>query len=219
MSWHNLAGEYGLPHRYASKKLEQHHVPTHCLPLSFHIELFKSSWRSADVYMDSIYQALGTTGFHVLRPMMLSLLALFHGRLIDNPVRRMAQETRNLVGEVTHEIFAMDDTIFIVLEVDMIAPQEQEHVARLFKLFISAAQDNHYSKSQVRIYGLLTDRVRFAFFSYDHSLRRFAFDEELLAGGPRGQYLTRLIPIANKIFNVLFSGYLALLQASAISKV
>ena len=36
--------------------------------------------------------------------MMLSLLALFHGRLIDNPVRRMAQETRNLVGEVTHEV-------------------------------------------------------------------------------------------------------------------
>ena len=116
----------------------------------------------------------------------------------------------------------MDDTIFIVLEVDMIAPQEQEHVARLFKLFIcefsartiarrlfelmytysAAAQDNHYSKSQVRIYGLLTDRVRFAFFSYDHSLRRFAFDEELLAGGPRGQYLTRLIPSASSIATI-----------------
>ena len=26
----------------------------------------------------------------------------------------------------------MDDTIFITLEVDMIAPQEQEHVAQLF---------------------------------------------------------------------------------------
>ena len=113
----------------------------------------------------------------------------------------------------------MGDTIFIILEVDMIAPQEQEHVARLFKLLIcefsaqtiarslselmytysAAAQDNHYSKSQVRIYGLLTDRTRFAFFSYDHSQRRFSFDEEHLASGPREQYLTRLIPSASFI--------------------
>ncbi|KAH9887284.1 hypothetical protein C8Q73DRAFT_259164 [Cubamyces lactineus] len=213
MSWQNLTREYNLPQRYNSRKLDRHQVPACYLPLSFHAELFKSSWRAADVYTDNVYQTRETTGFHVLKPLMLSLLALFHGRLVDNSARRIAQEKEPWMGEITHKVLAMGDTIFVILEVDLLAPREEESVALLFEQLISAAQDTQPSASQVRIYGLLTDRTRFAFFSYDPSQRRFSFDQEYLASGPREQYLTRLIPIANKIFSVLLAGYLAVLQA------
>ncbi|KAI0336632.1 hypothetical protein GY45DRAFT_1365610 [Cubamyces sp. BRFM 1775] len=218
MSWQNLAKDYGLPQRYNSKKLDQYHASTCCLPLSFHAELFKASWRAADVYMDKIYQTEETTGFHVLKPLMLSLLALFHGRLVDNSRHRMAHDKKIPAGEITHEVFAMGSTIFIILEVDLLAPQEEENVALLFKQLISAARDNQQSGLQVRVYGLLTDRTRFAFFSYDHSRRCFSFDEELVADGPREQFLARLIPVANKIFSVLFAGFFAVLQAPVAPK-
>ncbi|KAJ8463326.1 hypothetical protein ONZ51_g10326 [Trametes cubensis] len=213
-TWQDLAGQYGLPTKYNARKLHQHRVPMCYLPPSFHTELFVSSWRAADVYMDKIYQKREAARVRVLEPYILPLIALFHGRVVDKPEDPMPDTEETSGGEVEHEVFAIGDALFFVIEVKLLAPQEERNAAQLFMELLSAARSNQDTRQKVRVYGLLTDLSRFAFFSYDPVGQRFAFDEEFVADGPREQFLTRMIPVTNKIFSVLLAGYIEVLQTN-----
>ncbi|KAH9894747.1 hypothetical protein C8Q73DRAFT_789948 [Cubamyces lactineus] len=213
-TWQDLAGQYGLPTKYNARKLHQHRVSMCYLPPSFHTELFVSSWRAADVYMDKIYQKREAARVRVLEPYILPLIALFHGRVVDKPEDPMPDTEETSGGEVEHEVFAIGDALFFVIEVKLLAPQEERNAAQLFMELLSAARSNQDTRRKVRVYGLLTDLSRFAFFSYDPVRQRFAFDEEFVADGPREQFLTRMIPVTNKIFSVLLAGYIEVLQTT-----
>jgi hypothetical protein len=140
----------------------------------------------------------------------------------------------------------MAGTLFLIMEVKLVARDEDAHIAELFRellclsshhlYFIShslpvAARMNTDSpwRSQLRVYGLLTDTTRFSFYSYDPVTEAFAFDEELYASGEREMFGTRMIPglvvflqsslsaniaiVTNKIFSVLLFEYIAVLEA------
>lgn len=97
---------------------------------------------------------------------------------------------------------------------------------------VAAKWNERASFENLRIYGLLTDSVQFNFYSYDPLTKEFAFDD-YFSGGTARDYsvdmiqgmwlfltlvrsqLTRTCLVCNKIFSILLTAYIDILQAKA----
>jgi len=100
------------------------------------------------------------------------------------------------------------------------------------ELYSAAAKINsQIDFAGLRIYGLLTDAVKFSFYSYDPKTQKFSFDEEILIFNKRPGSLVEMIDgtyfsswqspgadalsaVSNKIFGLVLSAYMEALRAT-----
>ncbi|EKM61585.1 uncharacterized protein PHACADRAFT_204752 [Phanerochaete carnosa HHB-10118-sp] len=210
--WDDFSGKYGLPKAFLLKLFPQHSLLTCYLPPSFHVPIFEALWRAADVYLDRACQRRTAPRVHVLALYLSLLIAPFRGRIIDQPKEPLPETDDTTGQDVKHQVFALGSALFIVIEVELLALNEEENVADLFMEMLSAATINQERKLHARVHGLITDQSRFTFYSYDPLQERFFFDENFFTGGPRERHLTLMIPVSNKIFSVLLAIYIGALK-------
>ncbi|KZV70260.1 hypothetical protein PENSPDRAFT_451724 [Peniophora sp. CONT] len=120
---------------------------------------------------------------------------------------------------VEHKICVAEGTLLVVLEVPRVSQDEVDNVAQLFKAMLSATHVHRdvSPDRQLRVYGLLTDSLKFEFFSYDPVTRKFSCDASLLAAlGYQEEIFELVIPVTNKIFSILLSGYIGLVRNRAL---
>ncbi|KZV74310.1 hypothetical protein PENSPDRAFT_682097 [Peniophora sp. CONT] len=219
-AWENVAGQHGVPLSFmALDRILAHHSLTPCyLPPSFHYMLFQSAWHLLDVFPDLDFQEGEAARVRTLEPFIMTLVAIFRGRIADIPEEPMKTKVLPPGGEVKHEICVSGGPSFLfVVELKVLMAQKPAYVAQLFLELLSAAKENSLDKfgSMQRVYGILTDLDAYHFYSYDPATERFAFDCTMPVFGGREEKLARMVPVTNKIFGIILSGYMEMLVAKA----
>ncbi|KIL58137.1 hypothetical protein M378DRAFT_170927 [Amanita muscaria Koide BX008] len=207
--WSKFAEQYGLPQDVSALKLEPFKTPRYCLPLSLQEAMFENAWRWQDVYREKADHTKEKSRVRILDPYIVPIVALFQGRVIDEPVMKTEYG-----GEVGHEIFTIAGVLFFVIELKRDVPDENG-LAQLFFELLSAAEMNKSDVVQgLRVYGLLTDLTQFKFYSYDPATKQFCFDETIFSiNANRIEAFSDMMDVSNKIFGVVLSGYMDTLRA------
>jgi hypothetical protein len=122
--WTDFAARAGLPEDPGYLKLGYFETPVYLLPPSFHKAVFESSWHAQDVYQEAVEQTRGGSRLGILDPVrkwywlrytyiswlssfwqyLVSILALFQGRIIDKPEEAMPATAFATGGEVEHKV-------------------------------------------------------------------------------------------------------------------
>ncbi|KAM6496570.1 hypothetical protein JOM56_007043 [Amanita muscaria] len=209
VKWSKFAKQSGLPDDVSKLRLEPFKTPRYRLPLSLQEAMFENAWRWQDVYREKADHTREESRVRILDPYIVPIVALFQGRVIDEPVMKTKYG-----GEVGHEIFTIAGVLFFVIELKRDVPDENG-LAQLFFELLSAAEMNKSDVVQgLRVYGLLTDLTQFKFYSYDPATKQFCFDETIFSiNANRIEAFSDMMDISNKIFGVVLSGYMDTLRA------
>lgn len=212
--WANFAVQAGLPESPSYLRPEYYGTPVYQLPPSFHKAVFENSWRVQDAYQEAVEQTGEES--RILDPYIVPVLALFHGRVIDKPEEAIMPGTAfSTGGEVEHKIVMFNGILLFVIEARSNNPSNN-NLAQLFLEFLSAAKMNKQDDFEgLRIYGILTNLTRFAFYSYDPIFNRFCRGDEFLVQTLRDGFSSDMIYITNKIFGVVLSAFIEGLCAIA----
>ncbi|KAI0282488.1 hypothetical protein BGY98DRAFT_912213 [Russula aff. rugulosa BPL654] len=212
--WAEFAAQAGLPKNPSFLQFKYFGTPVYQLPPSFHNAVFENSWRTQDVYQEPVEQSRGESRVRILDPYIVPILALFQGRVVDGPEEAMPPTVFATGGEIEHEIVVIGGILFFVIEVKQDKPTNN-NMAQLFLEFLSAANLNKDSNFEgLRVYGVLTNLTRFAFFSYDPMSNTFCRDEEIFIDILRDGFASGMMHITNKIFGLVLSAFIDVLRAT-----
>ncbi|KIK08823.1 hypothetical protein K443DRAFT_671881 [Laccaria amethystina LaAM-08-1] len=188
-------------------------TPVH-LPPSFHDTTAAAAWRTQDVYQERPSQERYEARIRAFDTYLIPIVALFQGRIIDQPEHPMASTAYSSGGEVEHSLFMIGGILFFVIEMKL-GHEGQDNITQLFLELLSAAEMNKNANFEgLRVHGLLTDLQTFHFYSYDPTRRKFSFDETLQVSPARETFITDMIHVTNKVFTVILFAYMEGLAAS-----
>ncbi|KAI0298866.1 hypothetical protein BC826DRAFT_967215 [Russula brevipes] len=219
--WTNFAIQAGLPEDPTFVPLKYFDTPVYHLPPSFHKAVFENSWHRQDVYSEPMDQET----LKILDPYIDSILALFHGRVIDTTEGAMSGSDGGRVvrshSKYLKVIYArllqvgmIGGTLFFVIEAKFDEPY-CNNFARLFLEFLATAKENQKITFEgLRIYGILTDLGSFSFYSYDPKSNTFCEDDAIVVGNLRDKFLSDMIPVTNKIFGLVLFAFIEGLRAT-----
>ncbi|KAM6493583.1 hypothetical protein JOM56_011717 [Amanita muscaria] len=208
VKWAEFAEEYGLPLNPSHLGLEPFTTPRYRLPPSLHETMFENAWRWQDVYREKVDQGREEGNARLLEPYIVPIIALFQGRVIDEPEQAMVETKYSTGGDVEHVIFMIGGILFLVIEFKVGTPSHN-NLAQLFLELLSAAeQNNRLNFAGLRVYGLFTDLTQFKFYSYNPTSKEFCHDENILINNKRTVAFSDMIDVSNKIFGVILTAYM-----------
>ncbi|KAI0275567.1 hypothetical protein BGY98DRAFT_920455 [Russula aff. rugulosa BPL654] len=211
--WTDFAARAGLPEDPRYLKLGYFETPVYLLPPSFHKAVFESSWHAQDVYQEAVEQTREGSRLRILDPYLVSILALFQGRIIDKPEEAMPATAFATGGEVEHKVIMIGGMLFFVIEAESNKPSSN-NLAQLFLGLLSTAKVNKQADFEgLRVYGLLTNLNRFALYSYNPVSNMFCRDDEIFVGTLRDSFSSGMIHVTNKIFSVVLFAFIEGLRA------
>ncbi|KAJ2924809.1 hypothetical protein H1R20_g12289, partial [Candolleomyces eurysporus] len=148
---------------------------------------------------------------------LVPIVALFEGRIVDKPESDMPVTEYSTGGFVEHEIIMIGGALFLVIEMKIELPKD-DNLAQLFLELLSAAELNKQTGfAELRVFGLLTDLSTFRFYSFDPVTENFNPDEDILVNVRRDDFCSGMIQVANKVFSVIMCAYVKGLQATVDS--
>ncbi|KIL59813.1 hypothetical protein M378DRAFT_84610 [Amanita muscaria Koide BX008] len=208
VKWAEFAEEYGLPLNPSYLGLEPFTTPRYRLPPSLHETMFENAWRWQDVYREKVDQGREEGKARLLEPYIVPIIALFQGRVIDEPEQAVVATKYSTGGDVEHEIFMIGGILFLVIEFKVGTPSHN-NLAQLFLELLSAAErNNRLNFAGLRVYGLFTDLTQFKFYSYNPTSKEFCQDENILINNKRTAAFSDMIDVSNKIFGVILTAYM-----------
>ncbi|KIM89513.1 hypothetical protein PILCRDRAFT_769359 [Piloderma croceum F 1598] len=86
--------------------------------------MFENAWRWQDVYREKVVHSRKEARVRILDPYIVSIVALFQGRVIDKPDQSMAETEYSTGGEVEHKIFMIGGVLFLIIEFKLDSPDE-----------------------------------------------------------------------------------------------
>ncbi|EKM61584.1 uncharacterized protein PHACADRAFT_190760 [Phanerochaete carnosa HHB-10118-sp] len=191
----DLAGKYGLPIIFRAKDLANYSAPEFYVYIQDHFRGEATKVRFLDAFI-------------------VPLLAIARGRIIDTPEETLPATQDTSGGAVEHEILALNDGLFFVIEVKLHHTDLDKKAAQLFLEMLSAAKLNEArGVPAIRVYGLITDLNEFNFYSYDPVKQLFFHDTGIHTSGSREHFLIQMVEVSNKIFSILLVGYIGVLEA------
>ncbi|KAI0286179.1 hypothetical protein BC826DRAFT_918404 [Russula brevipes] len=212
--WIDFARRADLPEDPSYLQLEHFDTPVYQLPPSFHKAIFENSWRAQDVYQELVVQTREESRVRILDPYIVPILSLFHGRVISKPEEAMPSSAFSTGGEVEHEVVMIGGILFLVIEARLDKPSSN-NLAQLFLELLSAARVNKQADFEgLRVYGILTNLTRFAFYSYHPTSNMFCQDDEIFVEVLRDGFSSGMIHVlTNKIFGLVLFAFIDGLRA------
>ncbi|KAF8905814.1 hypothetical protein CPB84DRAFT_1844803 [Gymnopilus junonius] len=225
VKWKQFAKDYGaefglsMDHHDWEMRLGGRTTPSYPLPPTFLKHLIAHALCWIDVYGRI---SANEVRLRLLEPFLVPIIALFQGRVIDQPEELMEGRKHSTGGRVEHEIILVGGVLFFVVELKADIkrgkdPIYADHVAQLFLELLSAAEHNRsLDLDGLQIHGLLSDFSMFFFYTYDPTTKCFYRNERIaIAPYPRTQMCQDLVQVCNKIFGVILTAYIEGLEALA----
>jgi hypothetical protein len=142
------------------------------------------------------------------------ICALFNGRIVDRPEHPMPDTLETSGGWVEHEVYMIEGTILIVIELKLHFKNTSDHIAQL--LLELVCEDRHYLipkvyyidfcssaaykvnankgfKKQPPVYAMLTDLHDFHILRYDGVVFSLYEDEITVRTRPRSEFLKGMV--------------------------
>ncbi|KAF8221790.1 hypothetical protein L208DRAFT_1414470, partial [Tricholoma matsutake] len=222
----DFAERFGLPDSLENNRFERVVTPVYRLPPSIHEIMFEAGWRTQDVYQERQAQRREVARVRIMDPYLVRIIGLFQGRVIDKPEQDMLETEYASGGEVSMSlttvlphIFMIGGTLFFIAKFKLDISLE-DNVAQLFvKILATAKANEKVDFANLCIYGLLTDLIDFHFYSYNPPAKEFAFDKTLVVNITRDMVFTDMIPVSNKIFNMILTAYINGLEATMLKSI
>lgn len=188
--------------------------PVYRLPVNIHIKLYQAVWKAINVYGDRIIISYNETRkIRIFEEYIVPIVSLFEGRLINQPGSSETYVSSG--GHIEHEIFIFGGALLVVIEStrDYLTPND---VGQTLCHILAAATRNKKipGLKNLHIRGILTNLTEFYFYAYDPITKTFSQECPMLSGLERRDFLRKMIPIANKIFSVMFTSYIEALSCT-----